>query len=110
MMVAMTAAMIRGMTDVTPTPTPDPDPPGTVVNIMVVPVTNGIELSQEGGTVTGSGIYYTGNEATFTATANEGFTFQGWSYTPTGEIVNSDNPATFTIENRTYYGQFVTSA
>lgn len=108
---------IRRVTDnpPTPTPTPDPDPtptptPGEIVQIEVVPVTNGEERSQEGGTVAGSGTYYTGSIATFTATANEGFSFLGWSYSATGEIVKSANPASFIIEDRTYYGQFVTNA
>lgn len=119
--VTMTVAAmtIRGVTDnpPTPTPTPDPDPtptptptPGEIVQIEVVPVTNGEERSQEGGTVAGSGTYYTGSIATFTATANEGFNFLGWSYSATGEIVKSANPASFIIEDRTYYGQFVTNA
>ena len=61
------------------------------VTAMVNPV--------EGGTVTGAGTYTQGATATLTATANEGYTFVNW--TENGEVVSTDNPYSFTVNEAT---------
>ena len=53
----------------------------------------------EGGTVTGAGTYTQGATATLTATANEGYTFVNW--TENGEVVSTDNPYSFTVNEAT---------
>lgn len=54
----------------------------------------------EGGTVTGGSAqgdsYVKGTEVTLTATANEGYKFEGWQVD--GQILSSENPYTFSVE------------
>ncbi len=52
----------------------------------------------EGGTVTGGNASYVKDtEVTLTATASEGYKFEGWQVD--GQIVSSANPYTFPVEN-----------
>jgi len=60
---------------------------------------------EEGGTVTGAGVYEHGAECTLTATANTGYTFINW--TEDGEVVSTDAEYTFTVEgNRALVANF----
>ena len=58
-----------------------------------------------GGTVTGGGTYNHGSECTVSATANTGYTFQGW--TKNGTQVSTNPSYTFTVtEAASYVAQF----
>ena len=58
-----------------------------------------------GGTVTGSGDYNEGSQATIEATANTGYGFTGWQLS--GSVVSTDNPYSFTVtEDATYTAVF----
>ncbi len=59
--------------------------PDNEVNVTVDPT--------EGGTFTGNGNYYLGQNVTLTATANEGYTFAGWY--ENGALVSSEATITF---------------
>lgn len=49
------------------------------------------------GGVIGGGIYAYGDTATLTATANEGYHFEGWSITPGYQNIVTDNPLTINV-------------
>ena len=60
----------------------------------------------EGGTVTGAGDYAEGETCTLTATANEGYTFVGW--TERGNVVSSQSTFSFEVTgNRALEASFV---
>ena len=60
---------------------------------------------EEGGTVTGSGVYVYGAIVTLTATANEGYTFVSW--TKDGNVVSNSPSYTITVtEDATYVANF----
>ncbi len=62
--------------------------------------------SAEGGTVTGAGDYYLGENVTLTATPNEGYKFVGWL--ENGEIVSKEATMSFSAKtSRTLTAQFV---
>lgn len=64
-----------------------------VANFAVAPTYNVIVASSANGSaVVSKG---TGNDYTFTATANDGYVFANW--TSNGEVVSSENPYTFTV-------------
>lgn len=59
----------------------------------------------QGGTGSGGGTYYQGEQATLTATANSGYAFAGWQLN--GSTVSTDNPYTITVNgNATYTAVF----
>ena len=61
------------------------------------------------GTITGDGCYQVGKTATLAATHELGYGFLNWT-TPTGEVLSSNNPYTFTItENKTIVANFYQS-
>ena len=49
------------------------------------------------GNVTGGGSYAYGDTATLTATANDGYLFEGWSITPGYQDIITDNPFTLVV-------------
>lgn len=53
--------------------------------------------SNTGGTVTGQGNYYAGDEVTITAIANEGYHFVSWTDETTGEVVSTEPIYTFVM-------------
>ena len=59
----------------------------------------------EGGSVTGAGDYYLGQEVTLTATPNEGYTFDGWY--ENGELVSSEATITFAAADRNLTAKFI---
>ena len=62
-----------------------------------------------GGSVTGSGYYQTGQTCTLRATANENYTFVNW--TKNGNVVSTNASYSFTVtENATYVANFSSSA
>ncbi len=62
----------------------------------------------EAGTVTGTGTYEHGSEATLSATANEGYTFVSW--TENGEVVSTEATYTFLVTGeRSLVGNFEVS-
>ena len=59
----------------------------------------------QGGTVTGAGVYYPGDIATLTATANAGYTFINW--TKNGTVVSTNPIYSFTVtEDASYVAYF----
>lgn len=61
---------------------------------------------EEGGTVSGGGVYTHGTECTLTATANEEFVFYNWT-TPDGVEVSTEPTLSFTVtEDATFIANF----
>ena len=59
----------------------------------------------QGGTIYGAGIYYPGDIATLTATANAGYTFVNW--TKDGTVVSTNPAYSFTVtENASFVANF----
>ena len=59
----------------------------------------------EGGTVTGDGLFYYGDECTVEATANEGYDFVNW--TENGDVVSTEAAYTFAVtSDRTLTANF----
>ncbi|MBR5650752.1 MAG: dockerin type I repeat-containing protein, partial [Bacteroidales bacterium] len=54
----------------------------------------------QGGTIYGAGIYYPGDIATLTATANAGYTFVNW--TKDGTVVSANPTYSFTVTEDVY--------
>ena len=67
---------------------------GYTVTVMANP--------EEGGTISGSGIYVIGRTCTLTATANVGYAFANWT-TASGTVVSSDAEYSFTVEGDVTY-------
>lgn len=60
---------------------------------------------EEGGTVTGQGIYWEGEECTLTATANSNYIFTGWLQN--GNVVSTETVYSFTVtEDAEYEARF----
>ncbi len=63
-------------------------------------------VAEKGGTASGSGSYAYGSAATLTATANEGYSFEGWYYN--GQKLSSETGFTIASiqDNATYTAKF----
>lgn len=55
----------------------------------------------QGGTVTGGGSFDPGASCTVQATANAGYTFRAWLKNGTAQVVSTDNPYKFTVQEQT---------
>lgn len=55
----------------------------------------------EGGTVTGGGSFAPGASCTVQATANKGYNFRAWLKNGTSQVVSTENPYTFTVQEQT---------
>jgi uncharacterized repeat protein (TIGR02543 family) len=63
-------------------------------------------LPAEGGTITGTGSYTRGSQATVTATPSTGYKFTGWA-NQSGVVTVTTNPYSFTVNNNTtFYAKF----
>ena len=73
----------------------------TIEDVAIIATANPVE----GGTIEGAGTYFIGDQATLTATSNEGYTFQNW--TENGTVVSIDAVYSFTVEtNRALVANF----
>ena len=78
-----------------------------IVGAMQEYVINAIANPAEGGTITGAGVYETGDIVTLTATAAEGYTFVNWT-DDFDNVISLDNSYTFVVvESRTLIANFV---
>ena len=78
-----------------------------IVGAMQDYVINAIANPAEGGTVTGAGVYETGDIVTVTATAAEGYSFVNWT-DDYDNVISLDNSYTFVVvENRTFIANFI---
>ena len=95
-----------------------PNYTGTVMDVKnqlfvtkIIPVTDpfNVTVSAEpsrGGTVSGGGEYYYGDICTVTATANDGYSFMGW--TENGQLVSNDLEFTFgVVQDRDLVATFI---
>jgi PKD repeat protein len=65
-----------------------------------------VQVTAQGGTVTGGGIYDHGTQVTVRATANTGYTFVNW--TEGGQVVSANQEYTFNAESdRTLVANFI---
>lgn len=79
---------------------------GSLYNPYVLNFTNSVLISAEAtpadaGTITGTGNYMVGTEATLTANANLGYQFFNW--TLNGEVVSTSSSYQFTVTNGAHY-------
>ncbi len=76
-----------------------------VLNFLNYVVITATADPAEGGTIEGAGNHFPGLEATLTATANTGYTFQNW--TKNGTVVSTNAAYTFTVnEAESYVAHF----
>ncbi len=76
-----------------------------VLNFLNYVVITATADPAEGGTIEGTGNHFPGLEATLTATANTGYTFQNW--TKNGTVVSTNAAYTFTVtEAESYVAHF----
>ena len=82
---------------------------GNAVRLVHDPILiNVISAPENGGTVTGGGVYSENVECTLTATANEGYVFVNW--TENGEVVSTDATYSFTVtESRDLAAHFISN-
>ncbi len=75
------------------------------INVSKITIVTITTIPQEGGTVTGRGSYFSGNNVVVTATPNSGYHFVNW--TEGGTEVSANTSYTFTINaNRTLTANF----